>query len=156
MTKQLDIWQGDGVPKEKAKGSGFLSWGDQAKLRRDIGWEFWKDSRREVSALPWFIPGLGGAQASNIQVIAPVFLNLCIPGVLCNTVVILLAPERLATHPHPGWQAWKVEAGWKNCGFWGPTLALSLAAGQCEVSPTSVSLTLGCQLPHQFHGGASR
>lgn len=114
MTRQLDIWWGDGVPKEKAKGSGFLSRGDQAKLHRDLGWASWKDSRREVSGLPWFIPGLGGARASSIQVIAPVFLNFCIPGVPCKTFVILLTPERLATRPHPEWQAWKVEAGWKE------------------------------------------
>lgn len=100
-----------GVPKEKAKGSGFLSGGDLANLPRDLGWESWKDSRREVTALPWFIPGLGGAQASSIQVIAPVFLNPHIPGVLCRTLVILLASEQLAAGPHPGWRVWEVGAG---------------------------------------------
>ena len=53
--------------------------------------------------MPWFIPGLGGAQAAGIQVIAPVFLTLYIPGVLYRAFVILLAPEHLASYKSSPW-----------------------------------------------------
>ena len=118
LTRQLDIWWGNGVPEEKTKGSDFLSGGGLGKLCRDLGWEFWNGSRREVPC-PGLCPGLGVAQASSTQRVDPVFLNRYIPGGLCGIFVIPLAPEHPAAGRHFECSAWKLEAVWENRGSLG-------------------------------------
>lgn len=79
-------------------------------------WSGWSPGLRHSGHCPWFPEPLHPWSAGR-------------------TFIILLAPEHLATGPHPEWQAWEVEASWKTVDIWFPTLALPLSCGAVRCVP---------------------